>query len=122
MDPGRTITTRDGVRPTDEDEIAALAAGAEPSALIVFVADQRLSNYGKKLDLGQKRVILPLLLHFLRNPDQSFTMAELATLIWQADAINPSIQTKVKVAVSRLRTLLGKSRNYVITLRKEREW
>ena len=38
--------------------------------------------------------------------------------MWSSPELTPTVQTKVKVAVSRLRALLGKSRNYIITTRK----
>ena len=88
------------------------------STFVVCVPDQLVLNFGRQVSLGQKRVMMPLLLHLLRNSDESFSMLELAREVWDSPELTPTVQTKVKVAVSRLRALLGKSRNYIITTRK----
>ncbi len=121
LDKPFRVTTRDAVVPASAEEIAGLVEQDGNSALVVLVGEQSLVNYGKEIPLGQKRVILPLLLHFLHNHAEAFTMAELARSIWGADEVTSSIQTKVKVAVSRLRSLLGKARNYVVTTRKDED-
>ena len=108
------VTTRDGALPLDAEAYAALVADGGPS-LVALVAEQVVLNFGKRLELGQKRVMFPLLLTFLRAPNDPFSMRELALAVWGDDDFGPTTQTKVKVAVSRLRTLLGKSRKYIVT-------
>lgn len=113
------VFTRDGARWVDEEAYAAAHAEGGP-ALVALVEEQALINFGKRVDLGQKRVMLPLLLAFLRAPDEAFTMHELALTVWGPDeAAGPAMQTKVKVAISRLRSLLGKGRKYIVTTRKD---
>jgi len=96
----------------------ALVASKAPAQLIVCVADQTVLNFGRAVSLGQKRVMLPLLLFLLRHPDECFSMAELARTVWDSPELTPTVQTKVKVAISRLRALLGKNRSYINTTRK----
>lgn len=96
----------------------ALVATKAPTQLVVCVADQLVLNFGRAVSLGQKRVMLPLLLFLLRHPDECFSMSELAGTVWDSPELTPTVQTKVKVAVSRLRALLGKNRSYINTTRK----
>lgn len=113
------VVSRDGVRWLDEEGYAAVADDGGP-ALVALVEEQTLVNFGKRVDLSQKRVMLPLLLTFLRAADEAFTMHELALTVWGPDeATGAAMQTKVKVAISRLRTLLGKGRKYIVTTRKD---
>ena len=114
------VTSREEMRPLDEDAYQQLLSGGAP-ALVAVVADQALINYGKALDLSQKRVMFPLLLAFLRAPGERFTMQELARDVWGEEGFSPAVQTKVKVAISRLRTLLGKARKYIVTVRAEED-
>jgi len=109
----RTGTT--GLSAADYQLVVSNKASA---SFVVCVPDQLVLNFGRQVSLGQKRVMMPLLLHLLRNPDDCFSMLELARVIWGSPELTPTVQTKVKVAVSRLRALLGKSRNYIITTRK----
>lgn len=110
--------TRSGSQGMSAADYQAVVNSKPATSFIVCVPDQLVLNFGRQLALGQKRVMLPLLLHLLRNPDESFSMLELAREVWDSPELTPTVQTKVKVAVSRLRALLGKSRNYIITTRK----
>ncbi len=110
--------TRSGTQGLSAADYQSIVNSKASSAFVVCVPDQVVLNFGRQVSLGQKRVMMPLLLHLLRNPDDSFSMLELAREIWDSPELTPTVQTKVKVAVSRLRALLGKSRNYIITTRK----
>jgi DNA-binding response OmpR family regulator len=110
--------SRDGSRGLSSSEYQAIVAGRSQQSFVVCVPDQLVLNFGRQLSLGQKRVMMPLLLHLLRHADESFSMLELARSVWGASELTPTVQTKVKVAVSRLRALLGKGRHYIITTRK----
>jgi len=114
------VTTRDGLKPLDEDGFQLLLRDGAP-ALVAVVATQTVLNFGKSLNLAQKRVMFPLLLTFLRSPDDYFTMERLALEVWGEEELDASVQTKVKVAISRLRSLLGKARKYIVTTRAEIE-
>jgi DNA-binding response OmpR family regulator len=81
------------------------------------VEEQLLVNAGVEVSLAEKRVILPLLSHFLHHPDEVFTMTHLSAQVWGAADARKTMQTKVKVAISRLRGLLGKDRPYILTSR-----
>lgn len=110
--------TRSGTQGLSAADYQGIVNSKASSAFVVCVPDQVVLNFGRQVSLGQKRVMMPLLLHLLRNPDECFSMLELAREIWESPELTPTVQTKVKVAVSRLRALLGKSRNYIITTRK----
>lgn len=110
--------SRVGSQGVSAQDYQAIVNSKSATAFIVCVPDQLVLNFGRQVSLGQKRVMMPLLLHLLRNPDDSFSMLELAREVWSSPELTPTVQTKVKVAVSRLRALLGKSRNYIITTRK----
>ncbi len=110
--------SRNGAQGLSAADYQAIINGRSSSSFVVCVPDQIVLNFGRQVSLGQKRVMMPLLLHLLRNPDESFSMLELAREVWSAPELTPTVQTKVKVAVSRLRALLGKNRHYIITTRK----
>ena len=110
--------TRSGSQGLGAADYQAIVNSKPAASFVVCVPDQLVLNFGRQLALGQKRVMLPLLLHLLRNHDESFSMLELAREVWDSPELTATVQTKVKVAVSRLRALLGKSRNYIITTRK----
>ena len=55
-----------------------------------------------------------------RNPTTSFTMSELARAVWGGHD-GTKMQTKVKVAVSRLRALIGKEHDVIHTTRIQTE-
>ncbi|MFO0748747.1 MAG: hypothetical protein U1F43_24250 [Myxococcota bacterium] len=98
---------RTGVQAMTESEYHALVESKSPGTFVVLVPEKVVLNFGKRLPLGQKRIMLPLLLELLRHPEQSFSMLELARRVWDAGELTPTVVTKVKVAVSRLRALLG---------------
>ncbi len=110
--------SRGGTTGLSAADYQAVVSSRSASTFVVCVPDQLVLNFGRQVSLGQKRVMMPLLLHLLRNSDESFSMLELAREVWDSPELTPTVQTKVKVAVSRLRALLGKSRNYIITTRK----
>lgn len=111
------LTRREVIGLTEED-VEDLQEESQGGELWVHLAEQRLDNFGVSVSLAQKRVILPLLVHFLMRHDEDFTMGELAQHVWGAEELDNSMRTKVKVAISRLRSLLGKRRNYIVTGRR----
>jgi ATP/maltotriose-dependent transcriptional regulator MalT len=111
------VSTRKERRGANARQVEKLIQEASRETLVLVAHEQFLILEGEQVPLGEKRVILPLLLHFLRFPETVFTMDQLAAEVWGADDGRTSMQTKVKVAISRLRALLGKDRNYVITSR-----
>lgn len=112
------VTTRADSASASEEDIEQLVATAGESELVLHLPRQEMINHGKRVALGQKRIILPLLVHFLRRPDGAFTMNQLATDVWESPTLDDGIRTKVKVAISRLRSLLGKARPYILTRRE----
>jgi ATP/maltotriose-dependent transcriptional regulator MalT len=113
--------TRDSGKNLTADELEELQESHRGRALTVVLHEQHLDNFGASVSLSQKRVILPLLVHFLRYHNEEFTMAELAERVWKAETLDHSMRTKVKVAISRLRSLLGKGRKYIVTGRRDGE-
>ena len=114
------IATRDGRRGANARQIDELVGDRGEEALVLLAHEQVMVNRGAEVSLAEKRVILPLLLHFLREPNDVFTMDELARRVWKSRDGKHAMQTKVKVAISRLRALLGKDRAVVITTRVEK--
>ena len=110
--------TRDSEKTLTEEELQTTLDDQKGRVLMVLLHEQHLDNFKSTVSLAQKRVILPLLVHFLRNHEEEFTMAELAQYVWKADSLDNSMRTKVKVAISRLRSLLGKRRKYIVTGRR----
>lgn len=111
------VSTRQERRGVNARQLDKLIHGASHQTLVLVAHEQYFLLEGEQIPLGEKRVILPLLLHFLRFPNTVFTMDELAAEVWKADDGRTSMQTKVKVAISRLRALLGKERNFIVTSR-----
>lgn len=111
------IVGRDGRRGANARQVEELIGARGEEALILLSHDQLMINRGEEVSLAEKRVIMPLLLHFLRHPEEVFTMDQLARSVWKSRDAKQAMQTKVKVAISRLRALLGKDRPYVITTR-----
>ena len=112
------VTSADGVEGRSEEAVEDLLGDEGGGALILLLAEQAMVNFGVRKSLAQKRVILPLLVHFLRHGGESFSMLELAQSVWGAEDLNDAMKTKVKVAISRLRTLLGKGRTFIVTARR----
>ena len=113
------LSSREARSGASERQVADLVETKGGHALVLLMDRQEMINHGKVVSLAEKRVILPLLLHFLCYPDSAFTMAELAESVWHTRDLSSSMQTKVKVAISRLRSLLGKQREYIETSRRK---
>jgi DNA-binding response OmpR family regulator len=111
------LSDRGGRRGANAGDVEAAVVGAARNAVVLKVEDQLMINAGVEVSLAEKRVILPLLLHFLRHPNEAFTMRALSIQVWGAPDAKKTMQTKVKVAISRLRGLLGKDRQYIVTTR-----
>jgi len=113
-------TGRASVQAMSDAELSALVEAKSSALFIVLVPEKVVVNFGKRVSLGQKRIMLPLLIELLRHPDDAFSMLELARRVWDANTeLTPTIVTKVKVAISRLRALLGRNRAYINTTRKD---
>jgi hypothetical protein len=111
--------TRSSTEGLTNEQYQQIVASKGPGCLVICVPDQLVLNFGRSVPLGQRRVMLPLLLHFLRNHEVAFSMLDLAREVWETAELNPTVQTKVKVAISRLRAMLGKGRAYIHTTRKD---
>jgi ATP/maltotriose-dependent transcriptional regulator MalT len=111
------LVDRTGRRGANARDVERAISSAGKSTLVLWVDEQALLNGGKRTSLAEKRVILPLLRHFLCHPGEVFTMAQLSSQVWGSPDAKKAMQTKVKVAVSRLRSLLGKDRPYITTSR-----
>jgi tetratricopeptide (TPR) repeat protein len=119
LDEEYVITDRDSSRGANARQVNQLVGDFGDDNLVLLVHEQMLVHKGDDISLAEKRVILPLLLYFLRHPEGAFTMRELAEEVWGAQD-SGSMQTKVKVAISRLRALLGKERAYILTQKVDR--
>ncbi len=115
------VTTRTGTSPLDASVYATYAEGLGPETIIVVVPATRIFVGGVRLAVGQKRVLVPLLTALLLHADAPLSTRELAAIVWRVRApqLKPAVQTKIKVAMSRLRTLLGRGREVVVTAKKD---
>jgi hypothetical protein len=115
------VTTRTGTLPLDASVYATYAEGLGPETVIVVVPETRIFVGGERLAVGQKRVLVPLLTALLLHADTALSMRELAAIVWRVRTpqLKPAVQTKIKVAMSRLRTLLGREREVVVTAKKD---
>jgi len=111
------LVDRSGRRGANARDVESATSNADKSTLVLWVDEQLLLNGGKETSLAEKRVILPLLRHFLMHPNDVFTMGQLSAQVWGTSDAKKAMQTKVKVAISRLRSLLGKDRPYIVTSR-----
>jgi len=120
LDDDYILTTRDGTEGANASKVSETVSGFVHKGLVLWVDRQLLAVGTNEVSLADKRVIMPLLLHFLRHPGGVFTMADLAHEVWGAED-GSQMQTKVKVAVSRLRALIGKDRTVILTTRVEKD-
>lgn len=111
------LVDRTGRRGANARDVESAVKSAPKSTVVLLVDEQVLLNGGVRTSLAEKRVILPLLRHFLCHAGEVFTMGQLSTQVWGSSDAKKAMQTKVKVAVSRLRSLLGKDRPYIVTSR-----
>ena len=114
-DEAYVVTTRRGRRGMSEQQVRALVNAESDEALVLLSHIGELHNHGSFVSLKEKRVILPLIRCFLDNPDTAHSMKELGLEIWGTQDVSSGMQTKIKVAVSRARALLGKDRDYIVT-------
>ena len=115
---GYRVTTRRGEQNASATDIELIETEQSAHALVVSMMRQEMNHRGRVTALGQKRIILPLLAHFLCQPESAFTVPELAAEVWNSPNLDKSMRTKVKVAVSRLRNLLGREHTVIVTGRR----
>lgn len=99
------VLDRRGARIAGGAEIAHLrATGAE---LFVDVPRQLVVTRDGERSLRGRRVLLPLLLALLEKPDRPFDAEQLHSEAWGSDRFDDSARTRLKVALSRLRAVVG---------------
>jgi DNA-binding response OmpR family regulator len=99
------VAGREGVRLAQKAEVERLRLA--PPALFVDLPRQRLVSARGAVSLAGRRVMLPLLLAFLEKPDRALDAEQLHREIWGTDRFDDASRTRLKVALSRLRELLG---------------
>ena len=99
------IVDRRGARVAGEDEVERLRASGK--ALLVDLVRQRILRPSGEVPLSGQRVLVPLLLALLGKPDRAFEAPHLHREVWGSDRFDESARTRVKVALSRLRALVG---------------
>ncbi len=99
------IVDRSGVRVAQEADLERLRAS--PPALFVDVPRQRAVTPRGVVSLAGRRVLVPLLLAFLQRPDRALDAEQLHREVWGTDRFDDSARTRLKVALSRLRALIG---------------
>lgn len=108
------VLDRKGTHLVSEREVDAIRQSPPP--LLLDGPKQRLVIRGTSVGLEGKRLMVPLLLLFMERPTYAFDAQEIHRDVWGNDAFDDSAALRVRVALSRLRVLLG--RDVVVTLRR----
>lgn len=108
------ILDRKGTHLVSEREVDAIRQS--PPTLLLDGPKQRLIIRGISMGLEGKRLMVPLLLLFLERPTYAFDAPEIHRDVWGNDAFDDSAALRVRVALSRLRAVLG--RDVIVTQRR----
>ena len=103
------VMTPDGVKGITQSEFSTLKQSIQPKYFNVIVSGSKVEILHRNKQYGGelKRVIVPLLRLLLRSPGEMITGPKLVEEIWGNVDYDQKARTRLKVAISRLRTLLG---------------
>jgi tetratricopeptide (TPR) repeat protein len=103
------VRIHDRTGPRWADERHAHALRQNPPEILLDGPRHHLIVRGNVTDLGAKRILAQLLRLFLEHPTRSFEAWEIHREVWEQDIFNDSSALRVRVALSRLRNIIGKN-------------
>jgi tetratricopeptide (TPR) repeat protein len=103
------LLSPDGERLIARNEAERLRTTMNAQHLNVFHLDDTcvIHHRGQRQTGELKRVILPLMRTLMRQPGHEVRAPDLASAVWGEGPYDQRARTRLKVAISRLRTLLG---------------
>ncbi len=99
------LVERSGARLVDETAAARLRASPPP--LLLDLPRQQLVVRRRTVDLAGRRILVPLLLALFEHPERWVDADQLHRSVWGVDRYDEAARTRLKVAISRARSLLG---------------
>ena len=112
------IITQEGLKFVETAELDALMANMNKEILNIVIAGGKTNfiHKGVKQTGDLKRIIVPLLRTLLSNAGDEVKAPKLAAAVWGEGEYNQKARTRLKVAISRLRTLLSSDGKYLTTI------
>lgn len=108
-----------GERVVDAAELGRVLHKPDGAVLTVLQVDGRceIRHRGTVTLAELKRVALPLLRALITHPGKNMPAANLTELVWGAGPYDQKARTRLKVAISRLRDMLGEDGRHIKTVR-----
>lgn len=100
------LLTREGTSIATDAELERVRRS--PGDLLVDIPRQTIVTRAGKRAIGGRSVVLPLLLFFLERPGGAFEASEVHRSVWGSDLFDAAAATRTKVALHRLRRLVGR--------------
>ncbi|MFO0661301.1 MAG: hypothetical protein U0165_15930 [Polyangiaceae bacterium] len=99
------VVNRSGAHVVSANEIKRLRA--HPPALLLDIPNQQVVTARGAASVMGRRILIPMLLAFLEHPNELWDQARLHREIWGIERFDAAARTRLKVALSRLRAMLG---------------
>ena len=108
-----------GERIVDAAELGRLLHKPDGAVLTVLQVDGRceIRHRGSVQLADLKRVALPLLRALVTHPGKNLPAANLTEMVWGVGPYDQKARTRLKVAISRLRDMLGEDGRHIKTVR-----
>lgn len=108
-----------GERIVDSSELGRVLHKPDGAVLTVLQVDGRCEiRHRGSVQLAElKRVALPLLRALITHPGKNLPAANLTEAVWGAGPYDQKARTRLKVAISRLRDMLGEDGRHIKTVR-----
>ena len=117
--PRYRVFAPQGERVVDAAEINRLLHKPSGAVLTVLQIDGRceIQHRGTTQMAELKRVALPLLRALVTHPGKNIPAASLTEMVWGPGPYDQKARTRLKVAISRLRDMLGEDGKFIRTVR-----
>lgn len=115
---GTRLVSQEGSRQIHPSEVATLLESINPEILNVIILNGKteILHKGKRQTGDLKRIILPLMRMLLAHAGSEVKAPVLAAHVWGDTPYDQKARTRLKVAISRLRTLLGEDSKHLTTI------